>query len=73
MTGPVYERVTTDPRLEAKLIERLNAGTAPAEVVECAFTLGLRPAAWRDGDPMPGLDVTWPHDSEDQILVWHSY
>lgn len=73
MTGPQYERVTTDPKIEAKLIDRLNAGMPPAEVVACAFDLGLKPAEWEEGDPMPGVDVTWPHDSEAEILVWHSY
>lgn len=73
MTGPQYERVTTNPKLEAVLIDRLNGGLQPAEVVAAAFELGLKPAKWRDGDPMPGLDVTWPHDSEAEILVWRPY
>jgi hypothetical protein len=73
MSGPEYERVTMDPVIEAQLISRLQAGVRPRDVVAGAFELGLRPREWREGDPMPGVDLTWPHDSEAEILVWHTY
>ncbi|GAA4908977.1 hypothetical protein LX16_2960 [Stackebrandtia albiflava] len=71
MSGPEYDRVTTDPVVEAELIARLRAGAPPEEVVAHAFGHGLRPRDWTEGDPMPGLDLVWPHDSEDEILMWH--
>ena len=72
MTGPQYERVTTTPNWKPP---SSIASTADAARRGCCGGVRAgaktREVARRRSDAR--LDVTWPHDSEAEILVWRPY
>ena len=70
MSQQFMDRVAMDPEAEAELNRFAEAGVSGQGLAEHAFSMGLRPLRWREGEPLPTISIVWPHDSEDGIPVW---
>jgi hypothetical protein len=67
-----YFRVTDDPELESRLLDRLDHDLDTHSLAEYAVSIGLVPPGWSAGQVPPGIVTVWIDDADEGTLVWGS-